>query len=67
MRWVLKLSLYNFTVVYKKGAANIVPDYLSRKGVNFILSVVDGGMEEYVSEMEKEREWSSIYKALRKE
>ena len=50
MRWRMKLNEFNFTVIYKKGYLNIVPDVLSRLAQTEKESVIVAACENVDSE-----------------
>lgn len=60
-RWSLKLQAFDFTIIHRKGAANIVPDALSRVEIDEIISAVGKPLELDSKEFE-----SDEYKNLRR-
>jgi len=58
IRWVLKLAPYNYTIHYKEGVENVVPDALSR------LHHIDMTQGNYKEEMLKDPGYSTLYRGL---
>jgi len=58
IRWVMKLSPYNYVINYKEGVENIVPDALSR------LHHIDITQENYKEEMVVDPGYGTFYQGL---
>lgn len=67
IRWMEKLSEYNYTIVYKKGALNVVPDALSRRPDYHLAATVssatvgDDLLSQCLEAVESDKYFGSIY------